>query len=255
MHPFAEKEEKISMAVFFVDLFAIIEGWWNSLIENLPTIVVALVVLLLASWLARLLRNAASRALMLRNTDMEIIVLVSRLVQWSVIGLGILLAASQAGFDITAFLTGLGILGFTLGFALQDVSKNFVAGMLLLILQPFDLGDTIEVSGIQGKVIEVDLARHAFTHPRWPARQYPQWRCLHQTDNQLHSLGPAPPAAHCRDCLRQRPRSRAPKSPGSYQRGFPVYWMNLPRSFVLRLLEITRLTLRSSTGLTAITQI
>jgi small conductance mechanosensitive channel len=48
-------------------------------------------------------------------------------------------------------------LGFTIGFALQDVSANFVAGFLLLIQQPFDIGNFIEVAGYDGKVLAVDL--------------------------------------------------------------------------------------------------
>ncbi len=48
-------------------------------------------------------------------------------------------------------------MGFSIGFALQDISKNFVAGMLLLIQQPFDIGNVIDVSGHTGTVLNVDL--------------------------------------------------------------------------------------------------
>jgi small-conductance mechanosensitive channel len=78
-------------------------------------------------------------------------------VRWTVIIFGILLAFQQAGIEITAFLAGLGIAGFTIGFALQDVSKNFVAGILLLLQQPFDLGDAIEVGDYAGTVTEINL--------------------------------------------------------------------------------------------------
>ena len=96
-------------------------------------------------------------ALRYRKADPELSLVLARLVQWSVIVGAILVSADQVGVDITAFLTGLGILGFTLGFALQDVSKNFVAGLLILLQQPFELGDTIEVSGFTGTVLDINL--------------------------------------------------------------------------------------------------
>lgn len=82
---------------------------------------------------------------------------MERVVQWGIIFFALLFAAQQVGVDITAFLTGLGILGFTLGFALQDVSKNVVAGMLMLLQKPFLLGDKIEVSGFSGTVLDITL--------------------------------------------------------------------------------------------------
>ncbi len=63
----------------------------------------------------------------------------------------------QRFFDVTAFLAGLGILGFTVGFALQDVMKNFAAGVILLIQQPFHIDEVIGVSGFDGTVLEIDL--------------------------------------------------------------------------------------------------
>jgi small-conductance mechanosensitive channel len=92
-----------------------------------------------------------------RKADNEIKLLLVKLTKWSIIILGIFVALQQVGFNLTAFLTGLGILGFTVGFALQDVSKNFVAGLLLLLEQPFDIGDVIEVGEFVGKVANVEI--------------------------------------------------------------------------------------------------
>jgi len=89
--------------------------------------------------------------------DLIIALLIFIVSLWSVIVLGIVAALQQVGFNLTAFLTGLGILGFTVGFALQDVSKNFIAGLLLLLEQPFDIGDTIEVGKHLGTVANVEI--------------------------------------------------------------------------------------------------
>ncbi|MEK6220982.1 MAG: mechanosensitive ion channel [Chloroflexota bacterium] len=132
-------------------------AWWISILENLPHVVAGIVIFIVSIYVARILSKLTVKGLKARETDREISVLIERTVRWGVIALGIVLALQQAGQDVSALLTGLGILGFTIGFALQDVSANFVAGVLLLIQQPFDIGDFIEVAGYDGKVLTVDL--------------------------------------------------------------------------------------------------
>ena len=141
------------------DFFTGIEQWWAnlSIAEQAPQILMATLIVVLGLVLARFLKGLAQRGLRYRKTDPELSLVLARLVQWTVIVGAILVSADQVGIDITAFLTGLGILGFTLGFALQDVSKNFVAGLLILLQQPFELGDTIEVSGFTGTVLDINL--------------------------------------------------------------------------------------------------
>jgi small-conductance mechanosensitive channel len=123
----------------------------------IPKIVVALVVFVITLVVAGATGRLVDRVLKKRETDPELTLLMTRLARWAVIGLGCVVSLQQVDFDLTAFLTGLGILGFTFGFAIQDVSKNFIAGVLLLLQQPFDIGDAIEVAGYSGTVVTVDL--------------------------------------------------------------------------------------------------
>lgn len=71
--------------------------------------------------------------------------------------LGFLLVLSQLGIKVAPLLAGLGIIGFIIGFALQDVLSNFASGMMILIYQPFDIGDTIEVPDVSGYVQNMNL--------------------------------------------------------------------------------------------------
>jgi small conductance mechanosensitive channel len=123
----------------------------------LPRLVVSLVIFVAGLYLAGVISRLLRRAMEKRNSDREITLLLTQLTRWTVLTLGVMVAMEQVGFDLTAFLTGLGILGFTVGFALQDVSKNFIAGLLLLLEQPFDLGDVIEVGDHIGTVAKVDV--------------------------------------------------------------------------------------------------
>lgn len=143
------------------DLLNNLSIWFQSAIEQLSanagTILVAILLLLIGFYAAHVVQSIVLRGLRYRKTDPELAILLGRTVQWTIIVGVILFSAQQAGVDITAILAGLGILGFTLGFALQDVSKNFIAGLLLLLQQPFELGDTIQVSGFTGTIIDINL--------------------------------------------------------------------------------------------------
>ena len=90
--------------------------------------------------LSRLLRQ------MISSTSKNIIII-----------LGILIALSQVGISLGPLLTGLGIAGFIIGFALQDSLSNFASGMMILFYRPFDVGDTIDAGGARGKVSSMSL--------------------------------------------------------------------------------------------------
>jgi len=74
-----------------------------------------------------------------------------------VLVIGFFIALSQIGVNITALLAGLGIVGFIIGFALQDTLGNFASGAMILFYHPFDVGDVIEAAGVTGKVDHMNL--------------------------------------------------------------------------------------------------
>jgi len=128
-----------------------------KVIDFVPKAILAMVVLVISLYLAGLISKLVRKALEKRGVDYEVKLVMTNVTRWSVIGLGIFVALQQMGFDLSAFLVSLGVVGFTIGFALQDISKNFVAGLLLLLQQPFDIGDAIEVTDYSGTVLNVDL--------------------------------------------------------------------------------------------------
>lgn len=130
----------------------------EAILAFLPRLGLSLLVLLItwlfSRWASRVTKNRLGR----QNADPELITLLQMVTRWGILSLGIVLALEQiAPGRLTTLLAGVGILGVTIGFALQDVAKNFVAGVLLLITQPFELGDTIMVSDFTGTVIAINL--------------------------------------------------------------------------------------------------
>lgn len=130
----------------------------NGIVAFLPRLGLAILVYLAArmisAWVSKILRRSMEQ----RDHDPELIVLLEMITRWSILALGVVLALEQlAPGRFTGLIAGLGIAGFTIGFALQDVAKNFVAGILLLIQQPFGIGDAIEVAGYGGTVVDISL--------------------------------------------------------------------------------------------------
>ena len=71
--------------------------------------------------------------------------------------LGIIVAIAQLGIEVGPLLAGLGIVGFVIGFALQDTLSNFASGLMILVYRPFDIGDVVEAAGVMGKVDQMNL--------------------------------------------------------------------------------------------------
>ncbi len=134
-----------------------IDSWLAKLQEYLPTLLFAVLIFIAGLILARLVRNAMQRGFHRRATQKQTADLITKTVYYSLVILVVIAALQQAGVNLTAFLAGLGIVGFTIGFALQDVSKNFVSGILLMVQQPFQIGDTIQVGEFTGKVSAISL--------------------------------------------------------------------------------------------------
>jgi small conductance mechanosensitive channel len=136
------------------------DNYWPNFVENFikgtPNLLTALAIFIASLYLARILSNVLRRALQRRRAPAGVVHLLAQLTLWSIIVAGTI-SALQRFFNVTAFLTGLGILGFTIGFALQDIMKNFASGVILLLQQPFHVGETIGVKGFDGTVLAIDL--------------------------------------------------------------------------------------------------
>lgn len=128
----------------------------ENFIKGIPNLLTALAIFIVSIYLARLVSNIFSRVLRRRKAPEGVTHLLAQLILWAIVVMGAI-TAIQRFFDVTAFLAGLGIIGFTIGFALQDVMKNLVSGIILLIQQPFHIGEVIGAAGFDGTVQQVDL--------------------------------------------------------------------------------------------------
>jgi small conductance mechanosensitive channel len=123
--------------------------------DFLPRLVVAILAFLVSLLIARVSARAVVRAA--TKADKAVKTLLYRLVALTIAAIGAVFALAQIGIDVTGLVAGLGLAGIILGFALQDIVKNLTAGILLLVQQPFKIGDAIEIGGYAGTVTEIDI--------------------------------------------------------------------------------------------------
>lgn len=129
----------------------------NAAIASLPNLIIALVIfvgfLILASWVRTMVRHLSIRRQHRRNLSL----LLSQLAYTLVAVLGFLIALSVVAPSFRAgdLIKMLGIGSVAIGFAFQNILQNFLAGILLLMQEPFALGDWISVTGIEGTVEDI----------------------------------------------------------------------------------------------------
>lgn len=132
-----------------------------------PLDFVRFVLIILCAWLAsRGLRSVVSRLEVSRGLRPSLVFLLRRLIHYTVIVTGLLIALSTMGIDLTKFAIFASAFGVGLGLGLQSLTKNFVAGFVVLFERSLKIGDFIELeSGVRGSVREINLRGTVITTP------------------------------------------------------------------------------------------
>jgi small conductance mechanosensitive channel len=123
-------------------------------LDILGAIVLLVVGWSIASWVQRLVMRALSR---LPKMDETLKPFIGKLVWWVVIVFVLVAVLNQFGVHTTSIIAVLGAAGLAIGLALQGTLANVAAGVMLLILRPFSVGDYIDAGGDAGTVVEVGL--------------------------------------------------------------------------------------------------
>jgi small-conductance mechanosensitive channel len=123
---------------------------------TVSSLLLALSILIASLLLSRLARTfVADRLLGRTRLAVGSRYAIGRVFGYLVLALGILVALQPLGVNATTLAVFGGALGIGLGFGLQDVVKNFVAGLIILVERPIQVGDSIEVGDMTGDVTEI----------------------------------------------------------------------------------------------------
>lgn len=117
----------------------------------------ALVVLvLLLFWISKRLQRWLSEGPVLRKRlDPGARLAVAAVVRYTVLLVGLLAIVQTVGIDLTTFNVMAGAIGIGVGFGLQNVVSNFIAGLIIMFERPVKIGDRIVVGGVAGNVVDI----------------------------------------------------------------------------------------------------
>lgn len=128
-------------------------------LAQLPQIVFGLIILLVTWIVAKILDKVFRRVFTRLRLRASLSELFRRLIYITVWVIGLMVAAITVFPTLTPakILTAIGLGLIAIGFAFKDIFENFLAGMLILLREPFELGDFIESGGLEGFVKEITI--------------------------------------------------------------------------------------------------
>ena len=134
--------------------FTMVREW---LVANGANLLLALVILIVGRWVVKWGTYILTRALQRAGLDATLVRFLEKIIYYTLLVTVIIAAADQAGIKTTSFIAILGAAGLAVGLALKDSLANFASGVLLIIFQPFRVGDMVTVAGVTGTVERIDI--------------------------------------------------------------------------------------------------
>lgn len=131
--------------------------WVSDAIKLLPNIMVAIVVFLIFYIAARIAKNIIVKKVISEDNP-SLSILIGGLIKWVLMIAGFLFSATIVlpSFNIGNLVSSLGIGSVAIGFAFKDILQNWLAGLLILLKQPFKVGDVIAVGSHVGVVEAIE---------------------------------------------------------------------------------------------------
>jgi len=138
---------------------------WDRFVAFGIQAVGAIAVLVVGYFAAKIVRGLLRR--WLAKTEMAVALqrFVTQLAYIGILVFAIVATLARFGIETTSFVAILGAAGFAIGFALQGSLANFAAGVLLLVLRPFRIGDFVEAGGVSGTVKDIQLFTSVLATP------------------------------------------------------------------------------------------
>jgi len=133
--------------------------WVQQFILLLPNLLIAILILVVTYFVARLTRRIMSNFMPRVSHSVTLNNLVVTMTYLAVLLIGIFFTLEVLSLDktVTSLLAGVGIIGLALGFAFQDIAANFISGIIIALQRPFTVGDVIQTESFFGTIESINL--------------------------------------------------------------------------------------------------
>jgi len=136
----------------------------DYVIDHAGSILGAIVILVMAFFVAKSLGRLLQRWLNNKQMEPPVRNLITRIARLVVFFLGLVMAVGTLGIAIMPLVAGLSVVGVGVGLAMQGVLSNLVAGMLIIFVKPFRVGEYIEILSVHGQVVTIELFSTTLVH-------------------------------------------------------------------------------------------
>jgi small conductance mechanosensitive channel len=120
-------------------------------------LILAVLILVIGFWLAKVLAKTMRRIMRTSNVDEGLITFSASFVSMVVKVMVVVTAIAQLGVHMSSFVALLGAAGLAIGLAFSGTLSNFAGGIMILVLKPFKVGDTILTQDEKGEVKEIQI--------------------------------------------------------------------------------------------------
>jgi small conductance mechanosensitive channel len=130
-----------------------------------PKAVAAVIIFIVGLLIARRVGKILAATLAKRDMEPPVRMLFIRIAKLFVMLLAILAAVQQLGVELWPLIAGLGVAGVGVGLAMQGVLSNLVAGLTIIFVKPFRVGEYIQINNVEGQVDIIELFSTTLVHP------------------------------------------------------------------------------------------
>ncbi|MGE0969121.1 small-conductance mechanosensitive channel MscS [Klebsiella sp. WOUb02] len=127
------------------------------LLSYAVNIVAAIAIIIVGMIVARMVSNTVNRLMLARKIDATVADFLSALVRYAVIAFTLIAALGRVGVQTASVIAILGAAGLAVGLALQGSLSNLAAGVLLVMFRPFRAGEYVDLGGVAGTVLNVQI--------------------------------------------------------------------------------------------------
>ena len=127
------------------------------LLSYAVNIVAALAIIIVGLIIARMISNAVNRLMISRKIDATVADFLSALVRYGIIAFTLIAALGRVGVQTASVIAVLGAACLAVGLALQGSLSNLAAGVLLVMFRPFRAGEYVDLGGVAGTVLSVQI--------------------------------------------------------------------------------------------------
>lgn len=132
---------------------------WNSFVEQIPSLLAAILVIALGIFIANKLTDLSRKFIAGKSADPLMTNFLIKAIKTVFVIIVIMFGLKVAGLDgiATGVLTAAGASAVILGFAFKDIGENFISGIILSFNRPFNINDTVSIGDIFGRVKSMEF--------------------------------------------------------------------------------------------------